>query len=259
MFVPQCLVKKYVFGFVLLGSLGLAQNPYNLPLSFQGNGVQQTATFTTTGPWKVTMTSSELASLYLYDVTTGQNTRVVTADEVLSDIGTYFLYVNTGGSWQLSISPVTQTVEGDQEQASESSSDTTTSAQPSTTEEAGTSADTTETSASATTTALDTSLPLKRFGFGQARFARPAPSSVADVADCDNYATVFEAQDDFITLGGPNLDPYNLDPDGDGYACSYNPLETYEPPVECEDGKVWVNPKYGKGDGEYNPGKCKAP
>jgi hypothetical protein len=257
MFVPQGLVKRYLLGFVLLGSLALAQSPFSLPLSFEGNGAQQTASFTTTGPWQVSMTSSELASVYLYDVATGQNTRVVTADEVLSDIGTYFLYVNTGGSWQLSINPAAQAAEA--EQASDSSSaDTTTSPESSTAEEEETS-ETAETSTSATTTALSISLPLKRFGFGQTRFARPAPSSVEDIADCDDYETVFEAQDDFITLGGPELDPYNLDPDGDGYACAYNPLETYTPPIECEEGKVWNNPKYGKQDGLYNPGRCKVP
>ena len=43
------------------------------------------------------------------------------------------------------------------------------------------------------------------------------------VGDCTEYATPQAAQGVFIARGGPERDPLGLDPDGDGYACSYRP------------------------------------
>lgn len=48
---------------------------------------------------------------------------------------------------------------------------------------------------------------------GQARFQR----------NCAKYNTPDEAQRDFLTRGGPNRDPLGIDPDGDGFACGWDP------------------------------------
>lgn len=43
---------------------------------------------------------------------------------------------------------------------------------------------------------------------------------------CAQYASSNDAQTAFLQAGGPNKDRLGLDPDGDGYACSWTP-ETY--------------------------------
>ncbi len=54
----------------------------------------------------------------------------------------------------------------------------------------------------------------QRFGLNaQARFER----------NCAKYASTEEAQIDFLTRGGPQKDRLGLDPDGDGYACGWDP------------------------------------
>ncbi|GAA6208011.1 hypothetical protein NBRC116601_13040 [Cognatishimia sp. WU-CL00825] len=54
----------------------------------------------------------------------------------------------------------------------------------------------------------------QRFGLNaQARFDR----------NCRKYPSPDQAQIDFLTKGGPAKDRLGLDPDGDGYACSWNP------------------------------------
>lgn len=40
---------------------------------------------------------------------------------------------------------------------------------------------------------------------------------------CSKYATDSEAQSAFLSKGGPKKDRLGLDPDGDGYACSWDP------------------------------------
>ncbi len=40
---------------------------------------------------------------------------------------------------------------------------------------------------------------------------------------CAGYASDDEAQADFLKRGGPQRDPRGIDPDGDGYACSWSP------------------------------------
>jgi len=40
---------------------------------------------------------------------------------------------------------------------------------------------------------------------------------------CDGYASADEAQADFLKRGGPQRDTRGIDPDGDGYACSWSP------------------------------------
>ncbi len=40
---------------------------------------------------------------------------------------------------------------------------------------------------------------------------------------CARYDTPEDAQDAFLKSGGPSRDPKNLDPDGDGFACHWDP------------------------------------
>lgn len=54
----------------------------------------------------------------------------------------------------------------------------------------------------------------KRFSLGgQKRFKR----------NCASYGTTDVAQQAFLNAGGPKKDRYGIDPDGDGFACSWNP------------------------------------
>ncbi len=41
--------------------------------------------------------------------------------------------------------------------------------------------------------------------------------------NCAKYASPDRAQEDFLARGGPQKDRLGLDPDGDGYACGWNP------------------------------------
>lgn len=41
--------------------------------------------------------------------------------------------------------------------------------------------------------------------------------------NCARYASPDRAQEDFLANGGPNRDKYGLDPDGDGFACAWDP------------------------------------
>ncbi len=41
--------------------------------------------------------------------------------------------------------------------------------------------------------------------------------------NCAKYASPDLAQSDFLSQGGPNRDKLGLDPDGDGYACAWDP------------------------------------
>ncbi|MCB1366420.1 MAG: hypothetical protein KDK00_01525 [Rhodobacteraceae bacterium] len=43
---------------------------------------------------------------------------------------------------------------------------------------------------------------------------------------CKRYRLPDDAQEAFLKAGGPERDPKNLDPDGDGFACDWSP-ETY--------------------------------
>lgn len=70
--------------------------------------------------------------------------------------------------------------------------------------------------------ALATSHPVGqkvyRRGLGGARKAETA---------CAQYENAEKAQDEFLKNGGPEKDKLGLDPDGDGYACGWNPA-TYQ-------------------------------
>lgn len=41
--------------------------------------------------------------------------------------------------------------------------------------------------------------------------------------NCRSYPSADQAQIDFLSRGGPERDPRGLDPDGDGYACTWDP------------------------------------
>lgn len=41
--------------------------------------------------------------------------------------------------------------------------------------------------------------------------------------NCGDYATPDDAQRDFLARGGPERDPRGIDPDGDGFACAWDP------------------------------------
>jgi hypothetical protein len=40
---------------------------------------------------------------------------------------------------------------------------------------------------------------------------------------CAGYASADQAQIDFLAKGGPERDRLGVDPDGDGFACAWNP------------------------------------
>ncbi len=41
--------------------------------------------------------------------------------------------------------------------------------------------------------------------------------------NCASYTSADEAQRDFLARGGPERDPRGIDPDGDGFACAWDP------------------------------------
>ncbi len=43
------------------------------------------------------------------------------------------------------------------------------------------------------------------------------------VRNCQRFLSPDKAQTDFLKRGGPQRDPRGLDPDGDGFACGWNP------------------------------------
>jgi hypothetical protein len=57
---------------------------------------------------------------------------------------------------------------------------------------------------------------------GERRYARPAVA-FGSRGNCRRFATPDDAQRFFLANGGPERDPHNLDPDGDGFACGWNP------------------------------------
>lgn len=67
--------------------------------------------------------------------------------------------------------------------------------------------------------ALSTSHPV-----GTQVYARAGLNGAARAErNCREYASPDQAQIDFLARGGPLRDRRGLDPDGDGYACSWNP------------------------------------
>ncbi|WP_089270944.1 hypothetical protein [Puniceibacterium sediminis] len=67
--------------------------------------------------------------------------------------------------------------------------------------------------------ALSTSNPRGTPLYGRSAFKTEAGS----VRACAGYASADQAQEAFLAAGGPEKDRRNLDPDGDGYACAWDP------------------------------------
>lgn len=66
--------------------------------------------------------------------------------------------------------------------------------------------------------ALSTSHPV-----GSQMYKRSSLKFKSPDAACLKYASDTEAQEDFLASGGPERDRRGIDPDGDGYACGWNP------------------------------------
>ena len=58
---------------------------------------------------------------------------------------------------------------------------------------------------------------------GQKVYSRSVFGRGKAAANCSRYASADLAQDAFLKAGGPDRDKLKLDPDGDGYACGWNP------------------------------------
>lgn len=58
---------------------------------------------------------------------------------------------------------------------------------------------------------------------GTARHARPDPSAERAARACERYVSDDLAQTAFLQAGGPEVDRLGMDPDGDGYACGWDP------------------------------------
>lgn len=58
---------------------------------------------------------------------------------------------------------------------------------------------------------------------GQRTFDRTVGARVAGVGACGRYRDPDAAQRAFLGAGGPQSDRLGLDPDGDGFACSFDP------------------------------------
>ncbi|WP_299671957.1 excalibur calcium-binding domain-containing protein [uncultured Roseobacter sp.] len=58
--------------------------------------------------------------------------------------------------------------------------------------------------------------------FGKALYARGnAAATSADLANCSDFGSSWQAQRFFLDAGGPLSDPHDLDRDGDGLACEW--------------------------------------
>ncbi len=58
---------------------------------------------------------------------------------------------------------------------------------------------------------------------GQPMYRRTLPSQSKAARRCAGYASDDMAQLAFLSAGGPDKDRHGIDPDGDGYACSWDP------------------------------------
>ncbi|MBU2889423.1 hypothetical protein [Celeribacter halophilus] len=59
---------------------------------------------------------------------------------------------------------------------------------------------------------------------GEALYSRLIPGAAARAArNCAKYPSADLAQEDFLKNGGPERNAKGLDPDGDGFACSWDP------------------------------------
>lgn len=58
---------------------------------------------------------------------------------------------------------------------------------------------------------------------GERRYSRPVTARVSGTGNCRRFSTPEQAQRVFLSSGGPQRDTYGLDPDGDGFACNFDP------------------------------------
>ncbi|MCY1125565.1 hypothetical protein OU426_01750 [Frigidibacter sp. RF13] len=58
---------------------------------------------------------------------------------------------------------------------------------------------------------------------GQPMYDRRSVKADDHQRACQNYTSDESAQEAFLKAGGPKRDPKKLDPDGDGYACGFDP------------------------------------
>ncbi len=58
---------------------------------------------------------------------------------------------------------------------------------------------------------------------GEAVYPRESGSEERQARACGRYASDDLAQQAFLAAGGPDADPRGMDPDGDGYACGWDP------------------------------------
>jgi hypothetical protein len=60
-------------------------------------------------------------------------------------------------------------------------------------------------------------------GVGTQRYARSRLTLQNTARNCAEFASADLAQEEFLRRGGPQSDPLNIDPDGDGFACGWSP------------------------------------
>lgn len=58
---------------------------------------------------------------------------------------------------------------------------------------------------------------------GESRYPRSAAARVTGVGNCGRFRDTDAAQRAFLAGGGPEQDRYGIDPDGDGFACRWDP------------------------------------
>lgn len=59
---------------------------------------------------------------------------------------------------------------------------------------------------------------------GQPLYSRgPFKNAQTTARNCARFQSADLAQEEFLSLGGPKRDPKRLDPDGDGFACTWDP------------------------------------
>ena len=58
---------------------------------------------------------------------------------------------------------------------------------------------------------------------GQAIYPRSVGARVSGMGNCGRFRDADAAQRAFLSGGGPERDRYGIDPDGDGFACNFDP------------------------------------
>jgi hypothetical protein len=234
-------VKKYLVWICLSGlDFVAAQETVSLPLELASTGSRVSVPFVSDGSWQLQLLEGSVDAVFLYEAETGRTLRKLMNGVSIEQAGTFYVYVVAPdtANWRLVLGAPGAVVQPSTPQPS---------APPQSVPEQ-------------TAVALP---PVERrtnnnwarhFGYQVTRFTR---SSEVTSDGCSSYAGDLEAQTAFIALGGPDLDQANLDPDGDGYACNYNPLNTsYATTVSCSAGEEWANPRYRR-NGTYSSGGCR--